>query len=341
MQNKGSKSNSETAVPSVRNLSRSQAAIFALKIALTVACFWYLLRHIDVAELRHTLPDIDARWSLWAICLLVLQIPLVGLRWLQIAKTLRMRGKQVTWFWMSVVSAIGQFFGQILPVVAGDGVRVWFLAHFGNDWRDATISVLIDRCVGIGLLLTFTLAILLLPSSFGAFDQYRGRIAIVLAVIVALGLVCLLLGAALSRSLTKWRYGRWIATFFSGARAAVFGSRSAAILGIGCIIHLQTIAAIWSLGQAQGLALSPVDAAVLFAVMIGVALVPFTVGGWGLRELAVVSLFGNYGLTPERALVFSMYFGLSSILASLPGALAWLGFLFAPSRSPPARDSQT
>jgi uncharacterized membrane protein YbhN (UPF0104 family) len=63
-----------------------------------------------------------------------------------------------------------------------------------------------------------------------------------------------------------------------------------------------------SLGRAQGLALSPTDAAVLFAVMIGVALVPFTVGGWGLRELAVVSLFGNYGLSPERALdVFWAY----------------------------------
>jgi uncharacterized membrane protein YbhN (UPF0104 family) len=79
----------------------------------------------------------------------------------------------------------------------------------------------------------------------------------------------------------------------------------------------------------------------LFAVMVGVALVPFTVGGWGLRELAMVSLFGNYGLTPERALVFSMYFGLANILASLPGALAWLGFLFAPSEQSPERGPQT
>jgi uncharacterized membrane protein YbhN (UPF0104 family) len=97
------------------------------------------------------------------------------------------------------------------------------------------------------------------------------------------------------------------------------------------MIHTLTIAAVWSLGQAQGLALSPADAAVLFAVMIGVALVPFTVGGWGLRELAMVSLFGNHGLTPERALVFSMCFGLTSILASLPGALAWIGLLFTRS----------
>jgi glycosyltransferase 2 family protein len=285
-----------------------------------------------VAELRRTLPGLKARWVILAIGLLLSQIPLLGLRWLQIAKTLTMRGRRLTFVWMTIATAIGQFFGQIMPVVAGDGIRVWFLAHFGNNWRDATLSVVIDRCVGIGLLLIFTFAILLLPSSFGAFAQDRNRIAVVIAGMIVLGIVCLLASAALSPSLAKWKYGRWLDRFFNGARAAVFGSRSAAILGIGCIVHLLTIAAVWSLGRAQGIALSPADAAVLFAVMIGVALVPFTIGGWGLRELAMVSLFGNYGLSPERALIFSMYFGLTCILVSLPGALAWLGFVFAPSR---------
>jgi uncharacterized membrane protein YbhN (UPF0104 family) len=313
---------------SVRSLSKGQGAAFALKIAITAACFWYLLRHIDTAELQRTLPGIDLRWSMLAIALLVLQIPLVGLRWLQIAKILAMHGRQLTWVWMSVAAGIAQFFGQIMPVVAGDGVRVWFLGRFSHNWRDATISVVIDRCVGIGLLLAFTLGILLLPSNFGAFDRDRDKVVIALAAMLVFGIVCLAVSARLGPNLTGWRYGRWIDRFFSGARAAVFGSRSAAILGVGCMIHTLTIAAVWSLGQAQGLALSPADAAVLFAVMVGVALVPFTVGGWGLRELAMVSLFGNHGLTPERALVFSMYFGLTSIAASLPGALVWIGLLF-------------
>src|SRR5215471_12823586 len=203
MQNEQSELSREAALPTVRNLSKSQIVVFALKMAVTLACFWYLFRHIDVTELRRTLPGLDAKWALLAICLLILQIPLLGLRWLQIAKTLRMHGRQLTFVWMSVATAIGQFFGQIMPVIAGDGVRVWFLAHFGNDWRDATISVIIDRCVGIGLLLAFTFAILLLPSSFGAFEQDRDRIAIVIAGIIVFGLVCLLVGAALSPSLTR------------------------------------------------------------------------------------------------------------------------------------------
>src|SRR5260370_42288201 len=175
MHNGESNLNRETALPSVRNLSKSQIAVFAIKIVVTLACFWYLLRHVDMAELQRTFPDLHAPWAVLAVSLCIIQTPLVGLRLLQIAKILSMRGKQLTWFWVTVASAMGQFFGQILPVVAGDGVRVWFLAHFGNDWRDATISVVIDRCVGIRLLLTFTLTILLLPSGFGAFEQDPGR----------------------------------------------------------------------------------------------------------------------------------------------------------------------
>src|SRR5215469_14510824 len=172
----------------VRPLSKGQGAALALKIVITLACFWYLLRHIDAAELRRTLPGIDMRWSLLAIALLVSQIPLIGLRWLQIAKILAMHGRQLTWFWMSVAAGIAQFFGQILPVVAGDGVRVWFLGRFSGSWRGATISVVIDRCVGIGLLLVFTLGILLLPSSFGAFDQGRHKVVIALVVMLVVGM---------------------------------------------------------------------------------------------------------------------------------------------------------
>ena len=109
MRNQESQLNRGAALPAIRPLSKSQSAVFALKIAATLACFWYLFRHIDVAELRRTLPGVDMRWSALAISMLVAQIPLVGLRWLQIAKILAMRGSQLTWFWMSVAASIGLF----------------------------------------------------------------------------------------------------------------------------------------------------------------------------------------------------------------------------------------
>jgi len=316
------------------NFGNAKRAVIAAKIFVTLACFWYLFRHIEVAELRRTLPGFDVRWAVAAVLLLVLQIPLIALRWLRIVEVVKLRGDGLSYRWMTAVSAIGQFFGQVLPIVAGDGVRVWLLTDLVGDWRYAAISVAIDRCVGIALLFAFAFAILLFPSGLGLFEAYRVEVVVVLGVMLAIGAGGLVLGARVSRAIVERRGGKWIADFFAGAHRAAFGPHSAAILGAGCLIHALTIAAVWSLGRAQGLALSPADAAVLFAVMVGIALFPFAVGGWGLRELAMVSLFGNYGLTPERALVFSMYFGLACMIASLPGAVAWFGFMIPrPARS--------
>jgi hypothetical protein len=75
----------------------------------------------------------------------------------------------------------------------------------------------------------------------------------------------------------------------------------------------------------------------LFVVMIGVVAVPISIGGWGLRELAVVSLLGAHGVPAERALLFSVCFGLALLIGSLPGALAWLLFPFPSGRRSVAR----
>jgi hypothetical protein len=41
----------------------------------------------------------------------------------------------------------------------------------------------------------------------------------------------------------------------------------------------------------------------------------------------VISLLGHHGIAPERALLFSVCFGLTLAIGSLPGAVAWLVLL--------------
>ncbi|MFZ0422357.1 MAG: lysylphosphatidylglycerol synthase transmembrane domain-containing protein [Xanthobacteraceae bacterium] len=317
----------------MRRFGRGRAGILVLKIGVTLMCFWYLFQHLNVAELRDTLPGFEFRWAILAVVLLTLQIPLVSLRWLEIARVLKMADRPA-YLWMTAAAAIGQFFGQILPLAAGDGLRIWFFTRFGGNWRDAVMSVTIDRCVGVGLLLVLSFAILLFPSSLGLFGGHWDDVIIALGAALLVGVVVLVSGALLLPTSTDRCYVEWVAKFLTSVYHVVFGPRSGAILGIGCVIHLLTIAAVWSLGHAQNVALPLSDAAVLFAVMVGITLVPFSIGGWGLREFAMVSLFGNYGLTPERALLFSMYFGLACVIASLPGAVVWFAYLMQrPSRA--------
>jgi hypothetical protein len=236
-----------------------------------------------------------------------------------------------------VVTSIGAFFAQVLPAVAGEGVRAWFLVRLGSQWRAAITSLVIDRAVGVGLLLALGFIILLLPSGFTALGGYRPSVLAVYAALLIAGAVALLLVPWIAPMLACWRLTRWAADLAVDAHRVLLGPRSLTIVGLGCIIHALTIVIIWSLGRAQGLALSVPDAAVLFTVMIGVALVPISVSGWGLREVAVLSLLGHYGVAPERALLFSICFGLTLAVASLPGALAWLLYSVPPAPPPAAR----
>ena len=308
-----------------------KVAIVTAKLLVTGACFWYVSRQVDWRQALSMIPLLDWRWAALATLIAMLQVPLLGLRWRNIVDALAPDDAPMTRADMIAATAVGMFFAQVLPSVAGEGVRAWLLVRLGSNWRKAVTSAVIDRGIGVGLLLAFGLLILLLPSGLTALGGYRDLVLIVYGTLVIAGALALLLAPKIVPLLARWRYSRWMAILAVDVHRVLFGSKGPLILSIGCLIHALTIAVIWSVGRAQGFSLPLADAAVLFTVMIGVVLVPISIGGWGLRELAVVSLLAGYGVAPERALLFSVCYGLVLAVGSLPGAPVWLLYPFAPA----------
>ncbi len=212
-------------------------------------------------------------------------------------------------------------------------MRVWLLARMGRSWREGLVSVLIDRGVGVGVLLAVTFCVLLFPSRLAALGGYGGIVLVIIGALLAVGVSVILFAPLFAPVLARWRLTRWIG-LFALASSDVLLRRSAGryIVAIALAVHGFTIASIWSLGRAQGFDLSVVDAAALFAVMAGVALLPITVGGWGLRELAVTALLQSHGVPMDRALFFSVSFGLVVLIASSVGAIVWA--FYSPERAP-------
>jgi uncharacterized membrane protein YbhN (UPF0104 family) len=306
-----------------RGVAAEKIAIFAAKVLVTGACFWYVSGQIDFARVLSAAPLVDLRWAAFAVLVFLLQIPLVALRWRNVLTVLVKLDERMTRATMIAVTTIGVFFTQVLPGVMGEGVRAWLLVRLGCDWRNALTSVVIDRGIGVGLLLALGFVILLLPSGLTALGGYRQVVLVVYCALLLAGVLGLLFVPIIAPLLARWRYSRWIAALAMDARRVLLGARGPVILSLGCLVHALTILIVWSLGRAQGLVLPVADAAVLFTVMVGVALVPISVGGWGLRELAVVSLLSDHGVAPERALLFSVCFGLVFLVGSLPGAFLW------------------
>jgi len=308
-------------------------AIFAVKLVVTGACFWYVFKQVDPIQTLSGIARLDLRWAAFATFIAMLQIPLVALRWRNVLRALAACDERMTRAAMIAITAIGLFFAQVLPSVASEGVRAWLLVRLGGTWRYSVTSLVIDRGVGVGLLITLGFGILLLPSGLTALGGYRNAVLIVYGALLATGLIGLLLAPRLIPYLERWRYSRWTASLIGDTERVLLGPRCPVIVGLGCLHHALTIVVVWSVARAQGLTLTLPDAAALFTVMVGILLlVPISVSGWGLRELATVSLLASHGVRPETALLFSVCFGLVYAVGSLPGALAWLVYSPSPAR---------
>jgi len=309
-----------------------KVAFVAAKLVVTGACFWYVSRQIEWQQVWSAIPLLDFRWAGLASLLAMLEIPLVGLRWGNVVSALAARDQQPTRAAMIAATGAGIFFAQVFPSVAGEGVRAWLLVRLGSDWRTAVTSVLIDRGVGLALLIALGFVVLLLPSGFTAVGEYRESVLLIYGGLIFAGVLGLLLAPKIVAPLDRWRYSRWLAALTADVHRVLLGPKGPMILSLGCLIHAFTIVVVWLLARAQGLSLPLPDVAVLFTVMIGVVIVPISIGGWGVRELAVISLLAIYGVAPERALLFSVCFGLALAIGALPGALLWILYPFTPAQ---------
>ena len=237
---------------------------------------------------------------------------------------------------MVFAAAIGQFFWtNIAGRRRRRRTRVVARVFLENDWRDAAMSVVIDRCIGVGLmLLAFSFVILLLPTSIGLFGNGRsgGRRAWHHA-------LCRVHGVGAGSA-------PWRRALQSGPGRACRGAGGSQSRGVRAAQrHDPGSTACCNCSMTIGAGCVARPGAGPGGVTRRRCCVERRDGGYRAgsilyrgpgpaRSLATVSLFGNYGLTPERALVFSMYFGFSLRITSLPGAVAWFGFLIPrPERS--------
>lgn len=307
----------------------SKFAAIILKVAVTGACFWYLAKQVDFGEFARTVPTISIGWLLIAVLGAALQVPLIGLRWSAIIDALpglrTPRPNVIAIAWISL------FLGQVLPYAAGDAMRVLLLTRLGRDWRIGIVSVLVDRGIGVTMLFAYGFAVLVVPSELTELGGHRLIVVTFFGAVlvgVVLGLVVV---PWIGPILVRWRYTRWIGIVALACYEVLAKSRSGiVVVALAIVVHTLTILCVWCVGRALGIAFSPFDAAVLFVLMLAVALIPISIGGWGLREVAVVALLASHGVPAEIALSLSITFGLVFVAGSLPGAIIWA--VYSPAR---------
>jgi len=298
--------------------------LLALKLGISGGLLYWAFRSVDLAAVAGHFARIDAAWIAAALAGLGVQIAVAGQRWAWIATRLGATlpgGRAIRY------SAVAAFFNQALPsTVGGDAMRVWLLGRADRNWKLAIYSVIVDRIAGVGFLAAVVAACL--PWSLELIAAPAGRATVF---VIGLGgvaglIVGLLLGFVRLRGrLADLRVVRFVFEIAGAARRALLDrSRGIGIAALSIIIHLLTVWAAWCLARAIALAPDALNMLILIPPVMLISMIPISIGGWGIREGAMVVAFGYAGIEPSQALAVSVLLGGSTLVVGIVGGAIWI-----------------
>ncbi len=308
----------------MRFLTPKVLIISVVQIALTLILLVALVRLLDPAKLRQLLQAANPVWLTVGFVILVTQQIISAERWRLVVVALSAPQYRMSFylFWQG----LSMLCSMVLPSIIGaDLVRTYALS--GRTPIGTVVRiVLIDRALGLLALATLVIvSVLILPRFF------VGQPLLLLSVAIA---VC---GPATYLVLTrlvpnlKGSQRLILAARQLGLdlRRTVEGAGSARVILISLSLHLLSVFAFLALGNAIGM--PEVDVVHYLAIVscaLLVTIIPISIGGWGIRETALVIGFGLLSVEPERAFTLSATFGLLVMLSSAVVALIGIPTFF-------------
>ena len=305
------------------------------KLLVTVVAFAALLRVVDQDVFVALLPHIH--WGLVAIALgsVVVQILIVAARWRMVIGWLA-DGPAPPPLRMVSISYAGHFFNQVLPFVAGDGLRAWLLSLEGFRFRLSLRSVLVDRAMGVFALLLIALPSLFLAPMLNNNPAVARPLTLLICGMLAGFAISVTAAPLLLRLMRTWPIFQIIAEIIMDTRKLLTSHSAWPVLGLSLMAHLIAVASVFVIARAIDLPLAFLDCFALVPSMLLVTMVPIAIGGWGVREAVVVTLLRSADIPAEPALLLSLSYGAVLTISALPGIAAWL--YLAGSRGPSDKD---
>ena len=270
-----------------------------------------------VAAIRQLTPA-----ALGATVLLVaLQTVIIGWRWHRIVTILggHLAARDaVSWVF------VGMFFNSVLPTsVGGDAVRIWLLRRSGATLGVSLGSVTIER--GTGIVILGLIVSACVPAVWGTLHSPTLRLTLAsIGPMLLAGLVIAALVDKVAVAMLPNRLADALRWLGQGLRRLAANPRELAeVAFLGIVASLTGLLAVYVLGESLAIGLMLPAYIVLVGGSVLMSLLPISLGGWGVRELTMVALFGAVGCKPEQALALSLLWGILPVLVSLPAGLFW------------------
>jgi uncharacterized membrane protein YbhN (UPF0104 family) len=310
------------------------------KIAVTAFVLWLLLRHIDLVNVRTTLAQAEPSFLVAALLLQFLVILGESQRWRRVMEGF---GEGLSIRSSIAYTLVAGFFGNALPsTIGGDAYRIWQIKQLGTPLGLAARITITDRLLAFTSLLL--LIVLALPRLLDLVDDRIARWTVIGIVVSCLAALLMLMAASLfDRRFAKSRFANRLFTLSRDFdRMMTLRVATIAILGWALCAQFGRIAVAVALCWGLGIDISAFDVVALVPISLLIAMVPVSMGGWGIREAVFVSAFAYVDVPAAAALVVSVLFGLVRLVAGLIGGAVWLGIRRdSPSPARSATDPST
>lgn len=306
-------------VPGSEVVKRRRLLLVARGVT-SVALLAVLAAVLDPREVLGRLTGLDPVWVGLALLVSIAQVVGSAWRWSFTASRLGLElplSRAIPEYYLAT------FLNQVLPGgVLGDISRAWRHAREA-DTRAAVQSVVFERFSGLVVMSVIASgSMLLLVEEISG----RGRAVFLgLLMLVILGGV-VVIGRIRSGPDAPRMIRDLGQALLVGTALPVQATTSTAVASSYIVMFVMA-------GEAIGMETSAVWLAMLAGPLLMTMLVPVTIAGWGLREVAAAALWSAAGLTAADGVAVSVSYGLIVLVSSLPGAVV-LGLTFLRDEDP-------
>jgi len=263
-----------------------------LKIAVTIVCFWYISKKIDFTKAKDAVMQADWWWLFFSVLSFAFSKFLASFRLNIYFKNIGINLSQkqnLKLYWL------GMFYNLFLPgAISGDAYKVVLLTRkYDVSYKKTTAAVLLDRFSGL-------LALGLIMSVYGIIVLDKTLYDVILVIGSAAAIVVLYF-------VVRFYFKDFLPGFWS---TFVWG----------LLVQLTQVICVYCILLSLGLPVDQPQWIFIFLVAAVVAVFPVSLGGGlGTRELVFVEGAKYFHLDPQIALVISLLFYLSTVIASIWG----------------------
>lgn len=305
-----------------------QWIIFFLKLAFSIGVLIVCFVILDVSKLPQVLVGVDPFWLFNAFLLTILGtivLPaMITRRALEIDR-IRLSTRELI-----NINFTNRFYVLVLPRAVSVGIR-WLRYRKGGDGHDALALMVFERIVQLfAMMLVGAIALIAEISTLG--NVAYGFLILVLGVLVVFGIALLpfifprtaTILIALSKHVERLAPGfisRRVNKIVDAVQAfnGLKYSTGGAILVLSLFSYGLFILAPYLIVLAMELDVTFVALAWVRPIVFSLTLLPFTVGGLGVREAGFIGLLSTYGVAYHEAMALSL------TLFAIQGAIGFIG----------------